>query len=161
MSMFTAPTMKDLQAVVASAGDAALVFGHSAPGDMGGGSFYLQAPPPDSATISNVVTLNAQIVGVTADSPTSPITITTSANHHFQTGQVVGILGVSAGLDRAWSITVTDLKNFTLDDSAGSLIPTLGSATASSTRITTSAPHGLPAGQSMVMIGGVKDNTAA
>ncbi|HEY6340026.1 MAG TPA: hypothetical protein VIY49_00925 [Bryobacteraceae bacterium] len=80
-------TIADLATDLApAAGDGAIVSGYAAAGDDGGGDFYWEGDPPDSAIIAGTIAADAAIASA---SDTVPIQITTSSPHPCVTGQAV------------------------------------------------------------------------
>lgn len=63
----------------------------------------------------------ANSLSITAATNASPISITTSSNHGFATGDIVQIqsAGGNTAANGTWIITVTGLNTFTLDNSTG------------------------------------------
>jgi hypothetical protein len=86
MATWNVALISDLQSVSPGVGDAAIVAGYYAPGDLGGGIFYWEGTPPDCPTVVKTAPVNTAIADAT---DTFPIQITTATAHGYSTGQVV------------------------------------------------------------------------
>jgi Pectate lyase superfamily protein len=159
MTTWNVSLISDLQSVSPAVGDAAIVAGYHAPGDLGGGIFYWEGLVKDSPTVFNTVRVNTMIVDAT---DTLPIQITTATAHNYSTGQVVLIKDVRGNIaaNGTWIITVTSDTSFNLNGSSGTgpYIPGIGMAC--TTIVETSNPHGLVSSQ-LAMIAGVTGTTNA
>jgi len=155
---FSEYTIADLRHVAAGNGDDALVAGYHVVGDLGGGTFHFEGPPPRAATVAGV---GANDAVITNASDTVPIQITTSAKNTYATGQAVLIKGVAgnSNANGTWIITVNNGSQFTLNGSSGNAAYTSGGQ-AHATTISTVDPHGLVSSQ-QVMVAGIVGTTNA
>ncbi len=146
-----------------SVGDITEVSGYAAIGDGGGGTFYFEGTPPDSATITKIVSTTTGINEATNE---TPIKIRTSSPHGLQTGDAVLILDVirNEAANGRWLVTVVDPIHFTLKDSRGngyySSDSSGGHPTVTTATVTTKNAHGLLSGAT-VMIAGLAGATSA
>jgi hypothetical protein len=154
MSVASASTIDAMQALPGpfDAGDVVIADGYYTPADGGGGAFSF-----DPVTITSPVTIiSTALLSATVSDATNatPIQITTSGPHSFANGQSVVISGINGttAANGTWLISISDptSKMFTLVDSEGNGTYS-GGGTVSSVNITTSARHGLVAGQRVMI----------